>query len=412
MKANIQSEEKYRLMVDNAGDSIFILQDDTLKFSNPKTQEITGYSAAELTTIPLTDLIHPKDRDRVFQEYQIRLSGEKKLDALSFRIINKAGKEIWTQLNMTPVIWDGLPATLNFLRDISQLKQAEEEKKRIESQLLHSEKMASIGQLAAGVAHEINNPTGFVSSNLKTLYEYIQDLKDLTKEYRKLVEKLKQNPDTDGILFAVSDEVKRLSELEEEIDLDFVLKDIFELIEESLEGTERIKKIVLDLKDFAHPGEDKPKLADINQNMDSTINVVWNELKYKADVAKDYGELPQIQCYPQLLNQVFLNLLINAAQSIEDRGEIKIKTRADNGYVEIMISDTGCGISKENLPRIFDPFFTTKKIGKGTGLGLNVAYNIVKKHQGKIDVKSDAGKGTTFIIRIPTAKSYRLRQSA
>ena len=146
--------------------------------------------------------------------------------------------------------------------------------------------------------------------------------------------------------------------------------------------------------------------------MDSTINVVWNELKYKADVAKDYGELPQIQCYPQLLNQVFLNLLINAAQSIEDRGEIKIKTRADNGYVEIMISDTGCGISKENLPRIFDPFFTTKKIGKGTGLGLNVAYNIVKKHQGKIDVKSDAGKGTTFIIRIPTAKSYRLRQSA
>jgi PAS domain S-box-containing protein len=412
MKANIQSEEKYRLMVNNAGDSIFIVQDDTLKFSNPKTQEITGYSAAELTTIPLADLIHPKDRDRVFQEYQIRLSGEKKPDALSFRIINKAGKELWTQLNITPVIWDGLPATLNFLRDISQLKQAEEEKKRIESQLLHSEKMASIGQLAAGVAHEINNPTGFVSSNLKTLYEYIQDLKDLTKEYRKLVEKLKQNPDTDGILFAVSDEVKRLSELEEEIDLDFVLKDIFELIEESLEGTERIKKIVLDLKDFAHPGEDKPKLADINQNMDSTINVVWNELKYKADVAKDYGELPQIQCYPQLLNQVFLNLLINAAQSIEDRGEIKIKTRADNGYVEIMISDTGCGISKENLPRIFDPFFTTKKIGKGTGLGLNVAYNIVKKHQGKIDVKSDVGKGTTFIIRIPTAKGYRLRQSA
>ena len=141
--------------------------------------------------------------------------------------------------------------------------------------------------------------------------------------------------------------------------------------------------------------------------MDSTINVVWNELKYKADVAKDYGDLPQVQCYPQLLNQVFMNLLVNAAQSIEKRGEIKIKTRANNGYVEIMISDSGSGIPKKNLPRIFDPFFTTKKIGKGTGLGLNVAYNIIKKHQGEIDVKSDVGKGTMFIIRIPTAEGHR-----
>jgi two-component system NtrC family sensor kinase len=285
--------------------------------------------------------------------------------------------------------------------------QSEEDKKRIEAQLLHSEKMASIGQLAAGVAHEINNPTGFVSSNLKTLAEYIQDLSNLTKEYRKLVKKLKQNPDPGGDLFAVSGQVKRISELEEEIDLDFVLKDIFELIEESQEGTERIKKIVLDLKDFAHPGDDKPKLADLNQNMDSTINVVWNELKYKADVTKDYGDLPQVKCHPQLLNQVFLNLLVNAAQSIEKRGEIKIKTRANNGYVEIMISDTGAGIPKENLPKIFDPFFTTKKIGQGTGLGLNVAYNIIKKHQGEIDVKSDVGKGTMFIIRIPTAEGHR-----
>jgi len=284
---------------------------------------------------------------------------------------------------------------------------SEEEKKSIEAQLLHSEKMASIGQLAAGVAHEINNPTGFVSSNLKTLSEYIQDLSDLTKEYRRLVEKLKQNPGPDGGILAVSEQVKRISKLEEEIDLDFVLKDIVELIEESQEGAERIKKIVLDLKDFAHPGDDKPKLADINKNMDSTINVVWNELKYKADVIKDYGNLPQVKCYPQLLNQVFLNLLVNAAHSIEKRGEIQIKTRANNGYVEIIIIDTGSGIPKENLPKIFDPFFTTKKIGQGTGLGLNVVYNIIEKHRGEIDVKSDVGKGTTFTIRIPTAEGLR-----
>lgn len=400
-KARLKPEEKYRLLVNKAGDSIFIVQDNTLKFSNPKTHEITGYSADELAKIPLGHLIHPEDRDKVLEGYKKRLNGKKYPNALSFRIIPKAGKALWTQLNTTSITWEGRPATLNFLRDISQLKQAEEEKKQIEAQLLQSEKMASIGKLAAGVAHEINNPTGFVSSNLKTLSEYIEDIIDLSKEYRKLIALLKKNSGTFGLLPEISEQMKRITALETEVDLDFVLKDIFDLIDESKEGTERIKKIVQDLKDFAHPGQDKPKFADINQNIDSTVNVVWNELKYKADVAKDYADLPQVKCYPQLLNQVFMNLLINAAQSIEKRGEINIETRADNGYVGIKISDTGPGISEENLSRIFDPFFTTKDVGKGTGLGLNVAYNIIKKHHGKIDVKSDVGKGTTFTIWIP-----------
>ena len=400
-KARLKPKEKYRLLVNKAGDSIFIVQDNTLKFSNPKTHEITGYSADELAKIPLGNLIHPEDRDKVLEGYKKRLNGKKYPNALSFRIIPKTGKAVWTQLNTTSITWEGRPATLNFLRDISQLKQAEEEKKQIEAQLLQSEKMASIGKLAAGVAHEINNPTGFVSSNLKTLSEYIEDIIDLSKEYRKLIARLKKNSGTCGLLPEISEQMKRIIALETEVDLDFVLKDIFDLIDESKEGTERIKKIVQDLKDFAHPGQDKPKFADINQNIDSTVNVVWNELKYKADVTKDYADLPQVKCYPQLLNQVFMNLLINAAQSIEKRGEINIETRADNGYVEIKISDTGPGISEENLYRIFDPFFTTKGVGKGTGLGLNVAYNIIKKHHGKIDVKSDVGKGTTFTIWIP-----------
>jgi|GEM_PF-429955 len=402
--ALLKSEEKYRFLVNHAGDAIFIVQDDTIKFSNPKTMEITGYAAEELPDIPLVKLIHPEDRDTVFEAYKKLLKGKRSPDALSFRIINKSGKEVWTQLNTTPITWEGNPATLNFLRDISALNQAEEEKKRIESQLLQTEKMASIGQLAAGVAHEINNPTGFVSSNLKTLSDYIKDIGDLSQEYRKLVAKLDQSSNAVD-LGDVLEHVKRITDLETEVDADFVLKDIGELIEESKSGLDRIKKIVQDLKDFAHPGEDKPKFADINQNMDSTINVVWNELKYKTEVTKDYGSLPQVRCYPQLLNQVFVNLLVNAAQSIEERGEIKIRTRADDGHVEIRISDTGCGIPKEKLPRIFDPFFTTKDVGKGTGLGLNVAYNIIEKHHGKIDVKSDVGKGTTFTIRIPTEQS-------
>lgn len=241
-----------------------------------------------------------------------------------------------------------------------------------------------------------------MSSNLKTLSDYIEDIKGLSKEHRKLVGELKQNTDADGSLSDVSGQLKRITALEEEVDIDFLMKDIFELIEESREGTERIKKIAQDLKNFVHPGEDKPKFADINQNMDSTVNVVWNELKYKADVTKDYGDLPQVKCYPQLLNQVFVNLLVNAAQSIKERGEIKIKTRTDDVYVKIKISDTGAGIPEKNISRIFDPFFTTKDVGKGTGLGLNVAYKIIKKHHGKVYVKSDVGKGTTFTILIPT----------
>jgi signal transduction histidine kinase len=160
---------------------------------------------------------------------------------------------------------------------------------------------------------------------------------------------------------------------------------------------------VLDLKNFSHPGEDVLKMADINHNMDSTLNIVWSELKYKATIIKDYGDLPQIMCYPQQINQVLMNLLVNAAQAIEKQGEIRITTREVGGNAEIIISDTGQGIAKKNLSRIFDPFFTTKAVGKGTGLGLNVTYNIIKKHNGSIDVQSEPGKGATFTIRIPVS---------
>lgn len=164
---------------------------------------------------------------------------------------------------------------------------------------------------------------------------------------------------------------------------------------------ERIKKIVIDLKDFAHPGKDKLQVVDINKGLESTLNVVSNELKYKATVTKDFGKLPHVKCYPHQLNQVFMNILVNAAQAMENTGKIHIKTRLTEGNVEIVISDTGCGMSEENLTKIFDPFFTTKEVGMGTGLGLNVAYNVIKKHNGTIDVQSSVGNGTTFSIRLP-----------
>ncbi|MBE9547291.1 MAG: response regulator [Proteobacteria bacterium] len=279
-----------------------------------------------------------------------------------------------------------------------ELEQTLNRLKETQAQMIQSEKMASIGQLAAGIAHEINNPTGFVSSNLSTLSDYQSDVITLVKEYRKLVADLK---DIKEYSTSILEQVDRITSLEAEADIDFILDDISGLIDESREGTERIKKIALDLKDLAHPGEDKLKFEDINRNLASTLNVVWNELKYKATVTKDYGELPEVECYPQQLKQVFTNILVNAAQAIEEKGEIGIVTRVVDEYVEIKISDTGKGIPEENLSRLFDPFFTTKEVGKGTGLGLNIAYKIINKHNGTIDVESEAGKGTTFTIRVP-----------
>jgi len=177
------------------------------------------------------------------------------------------------------------------------------------------------------------------------------------------------------------------------------------VISESQEGTQRVKTIVQDLKQFSHVDKGKLELADINKGIESTLHIVWNELKYKADVIKEYGDIPQIECLPQQLNQVFMNLLVNAAQAIATHGEIRIKTRREGNKVIVEISDTGAGIPKENLDRIFEPFFTTKEAKKGTGLGLSVAYGIIQKHNGEIEVESEVNKGTTFRVILPYAGS-------
>jgi signal transduction histidine kinase len=273
-----------------------------------------------------------------------------------------------------------------------------------QTQMIQSEKMASIGQLAAGVAHEINNPTGYVSSNLKTLSDYLKEIGQLIGKYQSFIESLSHGKSNGVVDNDAVETIQNIKSFEEDIDIGFLLEDIDDLIGDCREGTDRIKKIVLDLKDFAHPGEDKLQQMDINRGLESTLNVVYNELKYKATLHKNFGDIPMVNAYPQQLNQVFMNILVNAAQAIEKKGDIHIVTQKKDDSVEIEISDTGCGIDPENLSRIFDPFFTTKDVGKGTGLGMNIAYNIVKKHDGTIDVRSEPGKGTTFTIRIPIEK--------
>ena len=281
-----------------------------------------------------------------------------------------------------------------------KLDETLEHLKATQSQILQSEKMASIGQLAAGVAHEINNPIGFIGSNLDALSDYMKDVDALIAYYQKLGKILKKS-DQKSLSDEIKKQVQTVFEHEKDIEIDYLIKDIPELLSDCKDGTDRVGKIVGDLKSFAHPGNDQQMLIDINKGLESTLNVVNNEIKYKATVTKDFGQVPMVEGFPQKLNQVFMNILVNAAQAIKEKGEIKIQTKKEGKYVVVTISDNGCGIEKENLSKIFDPFFTTKEIGQGTGLGMNIAYNIVEEHKGKIDVKSVVGKGTIFTIILP-----------
>ncbi|MFP4474502.1 MAG: sensor histidine kinase [Desulfatibacillaceae bacterium] len=264
--------------------------------------------------------------------------------------------------------------------------------------LLQQEKMASIGQLAAGVAHEINNPMGFISSNLTSLNEYMEDVVSVLSRYRTLASRVLESGAAGRDLCDMLEEVLRL---DTQLDIDFVLDDVNSLVNESLDGAERIKRIIIDLKDFAHPTQQELEQCDINDVVDATLNIVRNEIKYKAHVIRDYGEGIRVWCRPGQLCQVFMNILVNAAQAIEHQGEIRIRTSADGERARIVLEDNGPGIDNENLSRIFDPFFTTKDVGKGTGLGLNVAYNIVKKHNGDIQARSEPGRGTSFTVSLP-----------
>ena len=282
----------------------------------------------------------------------------------------------------------------------SKLDATLKELKTTQGRILQSEKMASIGRLAAGMAHEINTPIGFIGSNLDALKDYMGDVDELLSRYQKLCRLLTGEPE-DSLRAEIKNEVKAATQFEEQIDIDYLKKDIPELLHDCKEGTRRVGKIVSDMKNFAHPGNDRQMLVDINKGLESTLNVVYNELKSKATVTREFGDIPMVEGFPQKLNQVFMNILVNAAQAITEKGEIRIETKKEGDHVLVAISDTGCGIREEDLPKIFDPFFTTKEIGKGTGLGMNIAYHIIEEHKGKISVQSTVGKGTTFTVSLP-----------
>jgi PAS domain S-box-containing protein len=383
----------------------------------PKTLEMLylNRAAAEVFDRPVEnffhdahlwfDIIYPQDRKWMENCLdKLIITGVQKI---TYRILRPDGELRWLFHHMRIVNDDaGVASRIDGITvDITQNKNAEDLLKQrnkelqtaldkiqeVQGQLVQSEKLASVGQLAAGVAHEINNPIGYINSNLTSLKNYVVDLLELVSNYEK-----------SESTWSDTEQLRQIEAFKHKIDLGFLKSDVLDLLEESHEGASRVKKIVQDLKDFSHAGgDDDWQWANLHTCLDSTLNIVNNEIKYKAGVIKEFGDIPEVWCLPHQLNQVFMNLLVNAAHAIENEGTITVRTGEENDHIWVEVSDNGKGIAPEHVNKIFDPFFTTKPVGKGTGLGLSVSYNIVKKHNGEIRLDSRVGEGTTFRIVLP-----------
>lgn len=336
----------------------------------------------------------------ILLEDQVRRRTEE-LEA-AVRENEKVNRELQkAQKQMEREIQERKHAEAEVLRRNAELTELNNKLSHAHEQLVQSEKLVSIGLLAAGVAHEINNPIGFVFSNFNTLNAYLSDLFAALDAYQKAES-----------CIAAQDVLTEIRALKDRLELDFLKQDVVALMSESQEGIARVRKIVQDLKEFSRVDSQQDwTWMDLHKGIDSTLNIINTEIKYKADVVKEYGQLPEIECLSSQINQVIMNVVVNAAHAIESgRGRITIRTGAGEDVVWMEIEDTGCGIPKENLSRIFDPFYTTKPVGKGTGLGLSLSYGIIQAHGGRIDVRSEVGKGTTFRITLPVRRAASAQQ--
>lgn len=278
------------------------------------------------------------------------------------------------------------------------LAQAYEKLKASQAQLVQSEKMASLGQMVAGVAHEINTPLGYVKSNMEIARDAYQKMDALSSAYDMLFSMI-QSPETDEAV--LGEHLAELQNMRAELAEVFPRESMEGLFDDSLYGLQQISEIVVSLKDFSRLDRAPVDDVDLNQCIDAALRIGHNVIKHKAEVVREFGELPRVSCSPSQINQVFLNLLTNAAQAMEGYGRIKIRTFADERFIHAIVQDNGKGIPPESLEKIYDPFFTTKPVGQGTGLGLSIVFGIIKDHKGHIQVKSEVGKGTAFCVSLP-----------
>ncbi|MGO9136928.1 MAG: PAS domain S-box protein, partial [Syntrophales bacterium] len=371
-----ESEERYRLLFENANDVIFIAQDGVIKFPNSKTVETMGYTAEELARIPFTQHIHPEDQDMVVERHKKRLQGESLSPVYSFRVINRSGQELCFEINAVQVVWEGSPATLNFMRDIT-------EQKRLEAQLLQAQKMEAIGTLAGGIAHDFNNI-------LSAILGY--------------TEMVLGEPKLDSHLRRYLDQVFRAGE--------------------------RARDLVKQILAFSRRSNEQPRPLRVSPIIKEVLKLLRASLPSTIKISQEiHVDGDTVFADPAQIHQVLMNLCTNAAHAMrEEKGELRVSLVPVNveppdnliihhglspgKYLRLTVGDTGAGIEKDIMDRIFDPFFTTKKPGEGTGLGLSVVYGIVRSYGGAITVQSEVGKGTEFNVYLPLLTEVEYKQEA
>ena len=395
-----------------------VCKDETLQSVNAKFTEISQFTEDELIGGHFCIGMSDDQPEEFFVELSsVIQSGEKWHGVIGSN--RKDGTPYWTNTTITPftnsdgVIYKFVVISTDFtaqkmaekeiLAKSAEIEAAHEELKATRNQALQSEKLASVGQLAAGIAHEINTPIQFVGDNTRFLQEAFEDLSGLIETYEEVCTASMNGAETETL-------VNKAHEQSKKIDIEYLNEEVPKAITQSLEGVDRVTKIVRSMKDFSHPGSDHKEIIDINNAIESTITVSKNEWKYEAELVTDFDvTLTAVPCFPGEFNQVVLNMIVNAAHAIKDvrgdggdLGTISISTHRDDNFAEVRIKDSGTGMPEEVRKRIFEPFYTTKGVGKGSGQGLAIAYAvIVDKHHGTIDVESEPGNGTTFIIRIP-----------
>ncbi|PKL49392.1 MAG: hypothetical protein CVV39_03025 [Planctomycetes bacterium HGW-Planctomycetes-1] len=420
-KTILRERNKAQSYLDVAGVIMLVLNDDlTVHRINNKGCEILGYAEQDILEKNWCDNFVPSEyREKVSQVLKSLLSGEiGKYEYHENPILTKTGRyrlvawhnsvlrdeagQIKSILSSGEDITERKEAEEVIKKAYSELESANANLKSMQAQIIQNEKLASIGQLAAGVAHEMNTPVGFTASNFETLAKYFDKFKNLLDMYGKLAGEM-PNIDKDGIIARTAD----IRKTAEDMKMGFILEDIDALFEESKEGLKRVTTIIQNLRDFSRVDKiDVYDDFDIIRGMEATLAVARNTIKYNANVTLEFADVSQVSCNASQINQVFLNILVNAAQAIESQqkgmGNIKIKIYPSEPYVVCEIEDDGPGIPQEYLNRVFEPFFTTKPAGKGTGLGLAVSYDIVvNKHKGQLFIDSQVGRGAKFTIKLP-----------
>jgi len=369
-----------------------------IAYCNPPAEQILGTDFEALHGREASDWFEPAGNGETLIARSLRSGARFK--GAEAAVTRPDGRRVPVGMSCAPIeSADGTRSgAVAVFQDLSDVKQ-------VRTQLLQHEKLASIGQLAAGVAHEINNPMGFIHANLFQMAEYVQDLRRVFACVDSLAQAASKSESSE-----LREAAEALAAEADSVDVEFVLGDLAKAVRESQEGSERIRHIVQDLRDFSHPDASERVLADLNQCLDSTANIVWPMMKHVVVLEKRYAELPVVSCFPMQLKQVFMNLLVNAYQAIEEAvgqsgetGTIALETARHGDGVRISVRDSGVGISAEHRERIFDPFFTTKKVGAGTGLGLSTSFGIVQRHGGRLTVESEPGRGSAFHVFLPVA---------